>query len=160
MARSLVDIPGRSGGTPRHGHRIPTGLESPTYPELLWLISRLEDCHVAAQTLRPATEYTGERLYERLDEMMTRPSLQTIEQACEGLGRTRKWLPILRRGVSEQKQVFEAELGRPKAYLARLAERQAQFWQRYSEQSGRPMDEETARVAGLRTAALVNRPHR
>lgn len=124
----------------------------PSYEELQWLISVLEDCHVAAESLRPAAAYTGGRLYEELEQMMARPPQQTICQAREGLERTREWLPILKECVTSQKQVLAAELGRPKAHLARETKRLTKFWRDYSAQFGKSVTEEEARATGLMMA--------
>ncbi len=66
--------PSKPGDTP---HRVPdvevtftvTGwFQNPemrllTYKELLWIFSRLEDCHVIVETLQPEESYTGERTH-------------------------------------------------------------------------------------------------
>lgn len=131
----------------------------PSYSELQWLVSSLEDCHVAAQSLRPEACYTGERTsYEELFASMTRPCSETIRQAKAGIERTLKWLPVLRSNLVPQRQRLAAELGKPKAYLAREEMRLTRFWEEIASED----DPRMAAAAGrfLAQQTWNERPHR
>ena len=72
------------------------GWNPPSFPELQWLIYALPDCHVAAESLRPAKDYTGDRTsHEKLFASMATPSRETLASVHAALKRTRDWLPIL-----------------------------------------------------------------
>lgn len=73
----------------------------PTFCEIQWLVSKLEDCHVAAESLRPLQGFTGDRTsYEKLFASMTKPSAGTIKKANSSVQRTLKWLPVLEEALA------------------------------------------------------------
>ena len=65
---------------------------APGLNKLRWLIDSLMDCHVAAQTLMLNDAYTGERLYDELDELLERPSNAHLEEVQRNLRFAKKYL--------------------------------------------------------------------
>ena len=65
---------------------------APGLNQLRWLIDSLMDCHVAAQTLMLRDAYTGERLYDELDELLERPSNVALEEVQRNLRFGKKYL--------------------------------------------------------------------
>lgn len=53
----------------------------PNLNQIRWFIDKLIDCHVAAETVNTRELYTGERIYEELDSLMTVPPTVMIEKA-------------------------------------------------------------------------------
>lgn len=138
-----------------HGARRRTPLQ--------WLISALEDCHVAAESLRIKAAYTGERTrYDALFRSMTRPGAETIGQAKAGLERTLKWLSALRHGLVGQKHRLAAELGDTRAHMVREQERMTRFSGDFAAMEGRPADSNEIAIAGRELALQTwnNRSHR
>jgi hypothetical protein len=66
--------------------------DAPSLNEVRWLLDKLIDCHVAAQSVNHATQYTGERCYDALDDLMQQPSDDTIRHARDSARRTKAGL--------------------------------------------------------------------
>lgn len=153
------------------GERMPPDMDvefelawnPPSFSELQWLISSIDDCSIAAESLRPSMTYTGNRTsYNELFASMTRPSSETVKKAWMGFERTLRWLPILKHALEGPKHRFAAELGRPAAYMRREAKRLTRFWDDCSAPGAEPISPEDARRRGMATAHLtwLSRPHR
>lgn len=60
------------------------GARGPDYANMLWLIDRLPNCHVASDTLAPVGGYTGERTYRMSQGIQAkRPDIPQLGQAMD-----------------------------------------------------------------------------
>ena len=59
----------------------------PTLEQMKWLIDQVPDCHVICESLAPAGEYTGERVWlsEQYPEGIPRPPKRVAVAALDGL---------------------------------------------------------------------------
>lgn len=99
----------------------------PNLGEIRWLFSCIVDCHVAAESVALADEYTGNRIdYDKLEQLMCRPSDDVIKRARDTMKgcyeRTRNLETVER---------LNAEMGDEAAYVKRLRARHAQFWREH-----------------------------
>jgi len=68
----------------------------PNLQEVRWLIDKLVDCHIAAESVNIADQYTGERLsYSVYESQMSAPSLGIIGTAMRALNRQREYYEML-----------------------------------------------------------------
>jgi hypothetical protein len=85
--------------------------DGPSKGEMKWLIDSLTDCHVAAESLDGAAEYTGQRHpIEESDCIVVPPSQQHIESVLENLGRYVEYLEAQHERVREAKECIRASL--------------------------------------------------
>jgi hypothetical protein len=65
----------------------------PTFGEILWLINRIDDCHVVIDTLLPTEKYTGERDYgQNFETNAEPPNAEIIKKVMESKEMCRKIL--------------------------------------------------------------------
>jgi len=106
-----------SQGTNGKTYRIPDvdiafsmNADAPGLEEIRWLLDQLVDCHVGAQSVSHATEYTGERAFDKLEQLMRRPSNEVIGQALECAKRTKVGLRANFGRIDEAIEKLEAEI--------------------------------------------------
>ena len=98
--------------------------EAPNLNELRWLVDSLIDCHVAAQTLMPAKEYTGDRIpYDELALLVERPCDAHLEKARSCSRRTKAGLRRTFFYMDYAAMKFDAETGNVEPFLASEARR-------------------------------------
>lgn len=91
--------------------------EGPTKGELKWLINSIDDCHVAAESLDGAAEYTGKRYYlEDSDCVVTAPEPKKLKEVVKNLERYREYLEVQSERRAEARDAFEGSLA-----IARLS---------------------------------------
>lgn len=75
--------------------------DSPTLNEIRWFMGKLTDCHVAAESLNTAEQYTGAQIdYHLLESLKTRPSKAMLGKAMRSLAK-RKQLCEISAAVAE-----------------------------------------------------------
>ena len=84
--------------------------DAPSLNEVRWLLDKLVDCHVGAQSVNHAAQYTGDRCYDDLDQLMQKPSDDTIRQARECARRTRAGLRADFARIDDAIERLDAEL--------------------------------------------------
>ena len=68
----------------------------PNLQEVRWLIDKLVDCHVAAESVNIADQYTGERLsFKVYESQMSAPSRGIIGTATRALNRQHEYYEML-----------------------------------------------------------------
>lgn len=104
---------------------------APKLNVLRWLIDSLTDCHVAAQSLMSAAEYTGNRMdYDKLDRLKERPTVAVLEEALQGVRGTKACLRNTFRYMDAAAKRFDAELGNIEPHLASQAKLMASLCKR------------------------------
>lgn len=92
---------------------------APSLKEVRWLLECLIDCHVAAETLMPVHEYTGERVYrDGLVGLLERPSDAFIKEARDCARKTKSCLRAEFGRMSDAANRWNAELGNVEGHLA------------------------------------------
>lgn len=91
--------------------------DAPSIEEVRWLVDCLVDCHVPAETLTLAHEYTGERVYLDAEGMMRRPSDTVIKTARECAKRTRVCLRADFGRIDEAVEWLSAELSHENEHI-------------------------------------------
>lgn len=94
---------------------------APSLEEIRWLLDCLIDCHVAAQSLNHASEYTGERVYDKLPQLMRRPGDEVVKEARECARRTKVCLRDDFGRIDDAVARLSAELGSEGVHLGRRA---------------------------------------
>lgn len=85
--------------------------------ELKWMVSELEDCHVAAESLEGVLEYTGDRYdLEDADCIVAAPATEMVSQSLDNLERYREYLEVQMERLAEARSSFAATVA-----IARLS---------------------------------------
>jgi len=122
----------------------------PHLDEIRWLFNCIVDCHVAAESVALADEYTGDRIhYDELDRLMRRPSDNVIKRARDSMKacyqeETRNLETVER---------LNAEMGDEAAHLKRLRAHHAEFWR---EHFAEPQDKDHLQMAAVAGAYLAS----
>ena len=83
--------------------------DGPTLNEIRWLLERLDDCHVAMETLNTAEEYTGERLdFDGSDFLQTCPSREVMNKAMRSIAKFVEIAEMNARSASDAWSALEA----------------------------------------------------
>lgn len=84
------------------------GPAGPCLGQLQWIFDKLADCHVAAETVSAAEDYTGERVaLETRSTMPQRPTPEHLHQVCASLRRLHECLTIETHRTDEAATLFE-----------------------------------------------------
>lgn len=91
--------------------------EGPSKGQLKWLVNSIDDCHVAAESLDGATEYTGRRHdLDDADCIVAAPSPELMNQSLQNLGRYREYLEMQMERLADARGSLEVT-----AAIARLS---------------------------------------
>lgn len=94
-----------------------TAANGPCKGELKWMVSQLEDCHVAAESLDGVLEYTGKRYdLDDADCIVAAPTPEMVSQSLENLERYREYLEVQMKRLTDARSAFAATVA-----IARLS---------------------------------------
>lgn len=84
--------------------------DGPSLKEMKWLIDRVVDCHVVSESLAPAAEYTGERVWlsKQYPKGLPTPPKRVVDAALEGLER---YVEFLEAAMERAEDAIEAIRG-------------------------------------------------
>lgn len=91
--------------------------DGPGKGELKWMVSDLEGCHVAAESLDGVLEYTGKRHdLDDADCIVGAPAPEMLNQSLKNLERYREYLDVQMERLADARSSFEATVA-----IARLS---------------------------------------
>ena len=84
------------------------GQGGPTLGEIRWILMRLMDCDIAAETLNTAEEYTGERLdFDDSNLFVSCPERSRVNEALSSLAHFKETSEMIAKSTSESWQDLE-----------------------------------------------------
>jgi hypothetical protein len=122
---------------------------SPHLNEIRWLISTIVDCHVAAQTVEHASNYTDERIDpDVFAELAALPPADVIQLALESVLEIQDCHESRGETSARTAERLKAHLGDSEPYMRRVARGQAQALLEHVFDDGYPLNQ-------LQLAALI-----